>query len=134
MIIINKKDIISIINKYKLDKEQFVVISSSALVLNDVKESTNDIDISCSEEYYNYLLKNYKCKYEKTNKLGENIYLIDNIINFGVSYKPKKIKIVEGIKVASLEDTVEFKKSLNRQKDRKDIDLINHILNNKSCQ
>lgn len=134
MIIINKKDIISIINKYKLDKEQFVVISSSALVLNDVKESTNDIDISCSEEYYNYLLKNYKCKYEKTNKLGENIYLIDNIINFGVSYKPKKIKIVEGIKVASLEDTLEFKKSLNRQKDRKDIDLINHILNNKSCQ
>lgn len=134
MIIINKKDIISIINKYKLDKEQFVVISSSALVLNDVKESANDIDISCSEEYYNYLLKNYKCKYEKTNKLGENIYLIDNIINFGVSYKPKKIKIVEGIKVASLEDTLEFKKSLNRQKDRKDIDLINHILNNKSCQ
>ncbi len=125
MIIINNKDIIDIINKYKLDKEQFIVISGAALALNNIKETTNDIDIWCDEGYYNYLLKNYKCDFEKTDKYGNKVYLIDNIINFGVSFKPKEINIINGIKVASLEDTLELKKIFNREKDKIDIDLIN---------
>ena len=124
----NKKEIIDTINKYKLDKEQFIVISGSALVLNDVKENTNDIDIWCSDSYFNYLLEKYNCKYKKTNKVGEKIYFMDEYFNIGVSFKPEQINLVEGIKVASLNDVLEFKQFLNREKDKEDIDLIRNII------
>ncbi len=114
----NKKQIIDIIEKYKLDKSKFIVISGAALVLLDHEKTTKDIDIWCDNDYCDYMLSSYDCKFERTNELGEKAYLIDNIINFGVSFKPKEIVIVDGIQCASLKDVLELKKFLNRNKDR----------------
>ena len=49
---LNKKDIISILDKYNLDNKKYVVISSAAMVLYGIKESTKDIDIAVTKEYY----------------------------------------------------------------------------------
>lgn len=114
----NKKQIIKTIEKYKLDKSKFVVISGAALVLLDIKKTTKDIDISCDKDYCEYLLKNYDAKFERTNELGKKAYLIDDIINFGISFMPKEIEIIDGIQCSSLKDILELKRFLNRDKDK----------------
>ena len=124
----NKDEIINLINKYKLDKTKFIVISGAALTLHEIKKNANDIDIWCGKDYYNYLLDNYNCKYERTNEYGEKAYLIDNIINFGTSFKPKEIDIIEEIQVASLKDILELKIELNRDKDKKDIEILKNLI------
>ena len=124
----NKKQIINIINEYKLDKTKFVVISGAALVLLDIEDNAHDIDICCSNDYYEYLLKNYECKYERTNEWGKKAYMIDDIINFGLSFDPKNIVVVDGIKCASLKDILELKKFLNRDKDKKIISKLEGIM------
>ncbi len=124
----NKGELLKTIEKYNLDKNRFVVIAGAAMVLHGIKEIAKDIDISCDDNYCKYLLDNYNCKYERTNELGEKAYFIDNIFNFGVSFMPSKIDIIDEIKVASIEDIYELKKSLNRQKDKKDLKLLEELL------
>ena len=125
----NKKQIIETIEKYKLDKSKFIVISGAALVLLEQEKAAKDIDIWCYNDYYDYLLSNYDCKFERTNEFGEKAYLIDNIINFGVSFKPKNVEIIEGIQCSSLRDVLELKKFLNRDKDKYIISKLEKYLN-----
>lgn len=114
----DKNQIIKTIEKHKLDKSKFIVISGAALVLLGYEKTTEDIDIWCDNDYCNYILSNYDCEFERTNELGEKAYLFDNIINFGISFKPREIEIIDGIQCSSLRDVVELKKFLNRDKDR----------------
>ena len=125
----NKKQIIEIIEKYKLDKSKFIVISGAALVLLEQEKAAKDIDIWCDNDYYDYLLSNYDCKFERTNEFGEKAYLIDNIINFGISFKPKDVEIIEGIQCSSLRDVLKLKKFLNRDKDKYIISKLEKYLN-----
>ncbi len=124
----NKKQIIEIIKKYKLDKTKVIIISGAALVLLGIEKEAHDIDIWCDNDYCDYLLNNYDCKFERINEFGEKAYLIDNIINFGVSFKPKEVEIIEGIQCASLKDVLELKKFLNRGKDKLIISKLEKLL------
>ena len=55
--IFNKENILKTLNKYNFDSQNYIVISGAALVLQNVKEYTSDIDITVSNELYNQLLK-----------------------------------------------------------------------------
>ena len=63
--IFNKENILKTLNKYNFDSQNYIVISGAALVLQNVKEYTSDIDITVSNELYNQLLKKYSCTFEK---------------------------------------------------------------------
>ena len=80
-----KKDILNLLEKYDLNKKEFIILSGASLVLQDVKEETRDIDITVSEYLYNKLLNDYNCIFEKevNNYL---VWFIDDIINFSIHY------------------------------------------------
>ena len=128
---INKKDIIYLINKYSLDKNKFLILSGASLVLHGLKEYTRDIDITVSKEYCEELLNKYNCEIERVNEFGHNVYMIDNVINFGIDYNYENYDIINGIHTQNLEDIIKLKKYLGREKDIKDIDLIEKYINKK---
>ena len=77
----NREDIICNLKKYNFNKDEFIILSGSALVLMGLKENTKDIDIAVSDRLYEYLLSNYKCDFEL--KIDNyDIWFIDDIINF----------------------------------------------------
>ena len=80
----NKEEILDILREYNFDKNEYMVISSASLVVQGIKESTKDIDIAVSEEYYNYLINNYNVEFEKEN-LGVKVYYINRVINFNTN-------------------------------------------------
>ncbi len=122
---LDKKEIINILKKYNLDSNNYIVISSAAMVLLGIKNKAKDIDISVTKDYYNYLLKNYNCTLERVNEYNHKVYFIDEVINFGIDYFENNYIEIDGIHVQKPEDIIKLKKSLNREKDRKDIELIN---------
>lgn len=124
----NKKDIIKTIKDYNLDKEEIIIIGGASLVMHDVICDTKDLDIWCSTIYCNYLLENYNCQLERINEFGKNAYIIEDIINFGESFKPNDIDIIDGIKVSSLKDTYLLKKFLNREKDKYVISILEKLI------
>lgn len=121
----NKEDIIKLLNQYNFDKNKFVVISGAAMVLLGIKPTTNDIDISVTPSYCKYLLNKYNCILEKEKDNRVKVYFIDNVINFSTDYFDNNLLFIEDIPVQSIDNLLLLKQSLNREKDKKDIELIN---------
>ena len=126
----NKEEIICILKKYKLEKDKYVVISGACMVLYGIKDFTSDIDISVTKEYYNKLLREHNCSFERINEYGEKIYFIDNIINFGTAYYTNHINYIDDIPVTDLDELIKLKKFLNRDKDKIDIEKIKKFKEN----
>ena len=129
MIDMNKKGIIDTLKKYNFDSTKYIVISSAAMVLLGIKDTTKDIDIAVSDDYYEYLLKNYNCKFESINEYGKKVYFIHDIINFSSTYYKNNRLIIEEIPIQTANDILELKLFLKREKDYKDIELIKEYIN-----
>ena len=128
---INKEQIEALLNRYLLNKNEFIVLSGSALVLYGIKDETHDIDVAVSKEYFEFLLETYKCEIEKYDiKNNVYVYYIDNIINFSTNYYDVDYNVINGFKIQTIESILELKESLNREKDKKDIVKIKRYLNN----
>lgn len=119
-----RDQIIKILKDLNLDSDNYLVISGAAMVLLGIKEYTTDIDIAVTEDYYNYLINNYNCVYERTNEFNNDCYIINNIINFGIDYYNNDKLNVLGIPVQTIEDLIKLKEFLHRDKDSSDIELI----------
>ena len=119
-----RDQIIKILKDLNLDSDNYLVISGAAMVLLGIKEYTTDIDIAVTKEYYNYLIANYNCVYERTNEFNNDCYIINNIINFGIDYYNNDKLNILGIPVQTIEDLIKLKEFLHRDKDSSDIELI----------
>lgn len=124
----NKDEILYILRKYNFDSSKYIVISSASMVIQGIKESTKDIDIAVTKDYYDYLINNYDVEFERKN-MGVKVYYIDKVINFSTNYyNASEVIMYEGIPVQSLEGIRNLKSSLGREKDIKDINLIDKYL------
>ena len=94
------------------------------MVLYGIKDTTSDIDIAVSDDYYDYLINNYKCTFERVNEYNEKVYFIDNIINFSRTYYQENNNYINNIPVQSIEKLLKLKQHLNRYKDKIDIEKI----------
>ena len=124
----NKKEILNTLKKYNLKTEKYIIISSAAMVLNNIKKETKDIEIAVDEEYEKELLKNYKCELEREiidKGKKYKAYLIDDLINFSVHYYGEyKSKKINGYNVQTIEEILKLKQRLNRDNDKKDIKIL----------
>ena len=132
----NKKEILNTLKKYNLKTEKYIIISSAAMVLNNIKKETKDIEIAVDEEYEKELLKNYKCELEREiidKEKKYKAYLIDDLINFSVHYYGEyKSKKINGYNVQTIEEILKLKQRLNRENDKKDIKILKEEINKKN--
>ncbi len=119
-----RNEIIDKLKKYNLNLDRYIVISGAAMVLYGIKEETPDIDISVDKDYEEKLLNNYNAKLEKINSDGTKAYIINDELNFGSNYYTENKAYINGIPVQKVEDILSLKLILNREKDKKDIELI----------
>lgn len=118
---LNKLQILDILNYYNFPKNEYVIISGASMVLQDVKENTSDIDISVSEKLYDYLLKNYECKLEKILENNVRVWYLGDI-NFSTNfYQTVEYENINGYQCQTIEDILKLKRDLNRGKDLEDI-------------
>ena len=132
MIDMKKDEIIKTLKKYNFDNSKYIVISGAAMVLLGIKESTSDIDIAVTKDYYNYLLGNYNCTFDRVNEFNNKCYLIDDVINIGVDWYSEDKEFIDDIPCSTEEDILELKEYLNRKKDSADIKKIKKYIKEKN--
>ena len=120
----NKKELLKKLEEYNLDKDKYMLLAGSSMVLRGLKKETSDIDIAVTKDYYDYLLNNYECEFEVENDSGCKIYQIDKILSFGTDHFNEDKEYILDIPCQKLEDILVLKKTLNRKKDQKDIKKI----------
>lgn len=122
----NKQDIINRLNTFPYSKDEYWVITGSAMVLYGIKEKSHDIDMGCTSVMADQLEKDGYA-YTLTES-GNRKFVIGEDIEIFENWKFGSIERIEGIPVLSLEGLIEMKQSLGREKDYRDIALIKEFM------
>lgn len=117
---------------------EYIVIGAGILEALGIRD-THDVDIIVKPELFKKLKESKK--YKEEIRWGKE-FLIGDTIEIGLKFEWENYSttieeaietatIVEGIPFLNLEETIRFKKAMSREKDFKDIKLIEEYLKNK---
>lgn len=121
----NKEELLKLLESVKIDRNEFTLLSSSALVLRDILEKAGDLDIAVTEKGLNQLKEHYDLK-EKPNGwyiVSENIEcVLDNM-------EGKKEKCGEYY-LQDINNYLEYLNSSLREKDKLRIPAVEEYIKN----
>lgn len=128
---LNREDVIRIVNELNLPKDKYVVTSGSAMVLHGLREKTNDVDITVNKELFEYF-ENQEL-YVKYKEIGDRTCVFIDLTYDVQIIKAEEIPseyviIVDEIPTQTIEHLLEFKLGLNRDKDQNDIKVLKKYL------
>ena len=120
----NKDEIINLIDSLKLEAEDFIVLSSSGLVLRDLFESAGDLDLAINEKGLNKLRENFDVVNTHDNwyKVNEKV---ECVLDNNLESKREK---VGNYYLQDLEYYRSFLVNSDREKDKIRLEAVNKAL------
>ncbi len=116
----NKDELVNLIESLKISKDEYWILSSSALVLRGIYKDAGDLDIAVTEKGLQELKENYTLK-EKDN----GWYIVNEKVECVLDTKESwKIEKFEGYNLESIEKYYTFLKSSDREKDKARLGLV----------
>ena len=117
-----KADILQQLAALDFNKSEYWVITGGAMVLYGLRSRTHDIDLGCTTKLADELeAAGYPVKRMEDGlrhiTFNEDVELLENWLF-------DKVETVEGFPVISMQGLLELKRSLGREKDLRDIALI----------
>jgi hypothetical protein len=132
----NKDTLINEVKKIDLPLGKYTVVGGGVLAVRGIRD-TQDIDLIVTEDFYEKLKNNGWVEKEKGLN---NFHLYKDDFEVAKDFSHidgckldskdviKNSDIIEDVPFMSLKDLLELKKALGREKDIKDIELINKYL------
>jgi len=122
----NKADIIKRVHQLGFNTKDYWLIAGTAMVMYSFREETNDIDMGCSKNLADRLEKEgYSTTYGKDGMrkiaIGEDVEIFEEWLY-------DKVEMVDALPVISVKGLIEMKEFLGREKDLRDIELINKAI------
>lgn len=118
-----KIELINLIDSLELDKNEFVVLSSGALVLRGIMDNAGDLDIAVT----NVGLEHLKEKYNLIKK-DNGFYKVTDDIECVLDNMEGKKELLGNYYVQDINNYLEFLKSSNRDKDKIRISLVEEYI------
>ena len=123
----NKQELIELIQSLKIDKNEYWILSSGALVIREIYPDAGDLDIAVTEKGLEELKRNYELK-EKEN----GWYIVNDKIECVVDTKEEwKVEKFGEYNLQSIECYYDFLLKSNRPKDKVRIPLIEKYMKEK---
>lgn len=122
----DKTEIIKELNSFPYDKEDYWVLAGSAMVLYEIKEKTSDIDLGCNQKMADQLER--QGFFFKLTESGNRHFKYSDSIEIFENWIKDTVTLVEDFPVITITGLIEMKKELNREKDKKDMLLVNEYL------
>jgi len=133
---LNKDDIIKKVKELNFSSDQYLVFSGGSLAAHGIRQ-TSDVDLVVKSELFDKLVQTGKWQLT-TGKDNTKFLVNDNIeitsqlawSDYPTTLEEAKSReiLIDGVPFMSLADLIEFKQALGRNKDDKDIELINNYL------
>ena len=120
----NKEQLLELLNTLKISREEFVILSSSALILRGIYESCGDLDIAVTKKGLEELNKHYLLK-QKDN----GWYIVNDKIECIVDSMKNKKEKLDIYYVQDIYDYLKFLEESDREKDKLRIPLIKKYIN-----
>lgn len=121
-----RKDIIKIIKEMDLPVDEYWITSGAALVIHGVKKMTHDIDLGGTTNLVEHFIQN-GCTF-KIVEDNSRIVEVNNHIELLENWIVDDIELIDNLPVATLQSIKKQKFELGREKDIRDIKLIEEFL------
>lgn len=124
---LSKEELIKLINTLKIDKEEFWVLSSGALLLRNIYPFASDLDIAVTNKGLKQLKENYNLV-EKTNGwfiVDDKVECVCDGEKENLQYQPEYIN---GIYAQNIDEYLGYLKLSERQKDKDRIELVKKFI------
>ena len=126
----NKDELIKLIESVKIDKTEFWLLSTSALVIRGIWPDAGDLDIAVTNKGLEQLKQNYNLIPK-----GNGFYIVtDNVecvcdgeIN-KLEYKPE---LIDGYLCQNIYEYLNYLKSSDREKDKLRLPVVEDYINSK---
>ena len=122
----DKQEILNCLSSFPYDHKEYWLVTGAAMVLYGIKDKTSDIDLGCSAKLADQLEADGYL-YKRTED-GKRWFKYSEHIEIFEEWLKDSVKIVEGFPLVSLKGLIEMKQELGREKDIKDIELINSFI------
>lgn len=119
----NREELLELLNTLQISREEFVILSSSALMLRGIYESCGDLDIAVTEEGLRELNENYSLK-QKDN----GWYIVNDKVECILSSMEGKKEKLDMYYVQDIYDYLKFLEDSDREKDKLRIPLIKQYI------
>lgn len=125
-----KKELEKLIESLKIDRDEYWILSSGALVLRGILTDAGDLDIAVTKKGLEELMENYNLK-QKEN----GWYMVTDKIECVLDTKEDwKIEKLGGYNLESIEKYYSYLLQSKREKDIARIPLINSYIKAKGLQ
>ena len=122
----NRQEILDQLKAFPYDRNEYWVITGSAMVIYGIREQAGDIDLGCSAEMAD-LLESDGYLIGRT-KDGNRWFKVGKSIEIFESWLFDSVMEISGFQVISPSGLIEMKKRIGREKDFRDIELIESFL------
>ncbi len=122
----NREELIAKMKALDFPAEEYWIQAGAALLLHGLRERTHDIDIGCTPALM-ARIRAMGCPYE-TLEDGHRKYAVTEDVEASENWARGTVTLIEGLPVVSPEDVLALKRSLNREKDQRDIARIEEFL------
>jgi len=133
----SSKELFQKIKKLNLPIGEYALFGSAPMAVRELKEA-EDIDIIASEKLWRELSQKEEWG-KKLSKYGDE-YFFDDKIEIYKNWRPGDwdineligtAEIIDGLPFVGLENIIKWKKIYGREKDLRDIEIIENFLRNK---
>lgn len=126
----NKQEMVKILNDLELNRQGCELVMGSALLMYGIRKDAHDVDIAVTNELFEeYLKRGYSIECNTWGR--ERILIIVNGIEielFRETLAEVESQEFEGFYVQTLDSILKWKKMLGREKDLKDIKVIEEYM------
>lgn len=116
------------LKKLNLPKDKFAVFGSGPMAIRGIRE-TNDVDIVVKQDLWKEIVKKHPMIKENLVQIG-NISIYKDWLPWfdDTDFLIDQADIISGLRFVKLEYVLKWKRMIDREKDRKDIKLIEEFL------
>ena len=124
----NKEQLIELIESIKIDRNEFWLLSSSALVMRNIYPDAGDLDIAVTEKGLEQLNKNYNLipKGNGFYTVTDNVECVCDGEIEQLEFKPE---LIDGYLCQNIYEYLNYLKTSQREKDKLRIPLVEEYIN-----
>ena len=122
-----KSDILQKLHDLNWPAEDYWVVAGAAMVLYGLRPETHDLDLGCTTARANALAA-AGVPYKEMDDGSGRWFTLDGEVEVFENWLCDRTELVEGVPVVSLQGLRQMKVALGREKDRRDVALIEAFL------
>ncbi len=121
---LDKEKIFELADSLKIDSEDFVILSSAALVIRGILENANDLDIAVTKKGLENLSKIFNVIPKENNDTNSKWFIVNDKVECVLDDMENKKQKVGKYYLQDIENYLSYIKDSTREKDIKRVELV----------